>query len=47
MVVNGKYMTSATMATVNNPTASGHAATIEVTNWLIAREAALLKKGSK
>lgn len=47
MVVNGKYQTNATMATVNNPTASGHEASIEVTNWLIAREAAQLKKPAK
>jgi len=47
MVVNGKYQTNSSMATVNNPTASGFAASIEVTNWLIAREAAEMKKAKK
>ncbi len=47
MVINGKYQTHASMANVRNPDKSGHDMTIQVTNWLIAREAADMKKAAK
>lgn len=47
MVINGKYLTHASMANVRTPEKSGHDMTIEVTNWLIAREAAAMQKAAK
>lgn len=47
MVVNGKYQTNATIATLNKPTASGHETAIEVVNWLVKRERALMKNTVK
>ena len=47
MVINGKYLTHASLANVRNPDKSGHEMTIEVMDWLIAREAATMKKAAK
>ena len=47
MVVNGKFQTNATMATLNKPTASGHQTALEVVDWLIEKERVMKKITTK
>ena len=47
MVVNGKFQTNATMATLNKPTASGHQTALEVVDWLIEKERVIPVKNEK